>query len=76
MEKIFERYKTKVEWEAHNELILASTLSTQGYSKFLITGGNDDTIAIWDLAGFLKQDSSSLRPSNGTIHLLRETTAG
>ena len=73
---MFERYKTKVEWEAHNELILASTLSTQGYNKLFITGGNDDTIAIWDLTGFLKQDPSSFRPSNGKDSVPHEIATG
>ena len=67
-EKIFERYKCKAEWKAHDELILASTLTSDGSNQFLVTGGNDDVVAIWNLTGFFKKPSASPRPSNGNYY--------
>ena len=64
--QIFERYKCKAEWNAHNELILASTFFHDDNHQFLVTGGNDDTVAIWDLTGLLNKPLITLRPDNGT----------
>ena len=61
--KAFERHQLTNEWKAHDGLVLASALTKYDGKPYLITGGNDGRIAIWNLANFF-----SLTP--------REATAG
>jgi hypothetical protein len=63
--QIFERYKCKNDWEAHKKLILASTVTTYRNQPYLITGGNDDCVAVWDLAETYTLPVKGPKPSNG-----------
>ena len=62
--KIFERHRRKAEWKAHEHFILTIALTEHNGSPYLVTGGNDDCVAIWDLTGFFGNQSSIVRASN------------
>lgn len=42
-------------WTAHEGTILASTTTISNNRRIYATGGNDNTVAIWDLAGHPEQ---------------------
>ena len=70
MLQLFERYKCKNEWRAHDELILASTMVVHNDKPYLITGGNDDCVAIWELTEPLPLPAKSSKPSTGKVSFL------
>ena len=55
--KAFERHRPRTEWKAHNGLVLTSAVTKFDNKTYLVTGGNDGRIAIWDL-----QNLSSTTP--------------
>jgi di- and tripeptidase len=61
--KIFERYKCKSLWKAHEHLILASAVHEQNGKLYLITGGNDEWIASWDLTEMFTSSAVAAKPS-------------
>ena len=65
--KIFERHRRKTDWKAHDELILASALTENNGTPYLVTGGNDNCVAIWNLADFFGKQPSLTRQSNEVL---------
>lgn len=62
--KIFERHRRKAEWKAHERLILTVALTENNGKPYLVTGGNDDCVAIWDLTGVFGTQTPTIRASN------------
>ncbi|MCJ1430760.1 hypothetical protein MMC27_000110 [Xylographa pallens] len=63
--KIFDRrYQCTNQWKAHDRLILASSITSYNNKAVLVTGGNDDCIAIWDIGASVSQPNMSLRNTN------------
>ena len=54
----FQKFNSSFEeigsWTAHEGTILASTTGISHNRRIYATGGNDNTVAIWDLAGHLE----------------------
>ncbi|OCL07001.1 glutathione degradosome [Glonium stellatum] len=48
VEKFNRQYESVATFQAHNHLILASTFTTYNNRPIFVTGGNDNTVAIWD----------------------------
>lgn len=61
--KIFERYKCKSQWRAHNHLILASAVHERNGKLYILTGGNDNQIASWDLTDLFTSSIIPTKPS-------------
>ncbi|MCJ1477756.1 hypothetical protein MMC13_006429 [Lambiella insularis] len=63
--KIFDRrYRCTNRWKAHDQLILASATTTFNSKAILVTGGNDDCVAIWDISTSATKPDVTLRTSN------------
>ena len=58
-------------WEAHDELILASATTSFNGKEILVTGGNDDCIAIWDFGECAQGSAKRPTSSNGTWVVIR-----
>ena len=64
--KIFDRrYRCTNQWKAHDRLILASSITSYNNKAVLVTGGNDDCVAIWDIGASVSQSNMQLRNTNG-----------
>lgn len=48
---------TKEAWEAHKGLVLSTEICYKDSKVYLITGGNDDSVAIWDIT----EDNAPIR---------------
>jgi di- and tripeptidase len=70
LQKYNNQYERVSRFQAHNGRILASTFSKPGPQNFYITGGNDDTITIWDIKGCIPGSAPPTRTSNGNFHPL------
>ncbi|SLM39934.1 WD40/YVTN repeat-like-containing domain [Lasallia pustulata] len=64
VKKFNQRYECISRWKAHDELILASAVASHNGKDILVTGGNDDCVAIWDIGDCIKQPSKLPRTSN------------
>lgn len=58
-------------WQSHTGLILTSALTTRNSRLILITGGNDDCVAIWDVS---RCETESLAPKSQNDQLLSTLT--
>lgn len=67
VQKFNQRYECISRWKAHDELILASAVASHNGKDILVTGGNDDCVAIWDIGDCIKQPPKLSRTSNGTF---------
>lgn len=67
IQKFNQRYECISRWKAHEELILASAVASHNGKDILVTGGNDDCVAIWDIGDCIKQPPKTSRISNGTF---------
>lgn len=65
------------EWKAHNGSTLASAVSIKknGYQR-LITGGNDSTVALWDITQIALYDSPSSNNLSSLSSNLNQLTVG
>lgn len=52
-------------FKAHNGLILASAYTTYNDKPTLVTGGNDNTIVIWDVRDCAEPMTATRRSNNG-----------
>ena len=57
--KAFDRQICKADWEAHKGFVLTSALATYKHKPYLVTGGNDGRINVWDL-----HDLASMAPGD------------
>ncbi|KAL8994844.1 MAG: hypothetical protein Q9169_005291 [Polycauliona sp. 2 TL-2023] len=62
------RYECMHEWQAHNQLILASILTEHRGKRILVTGGNDDCIAIWDVGETGNEAQKSTMTDNDELY--------
>lgn len=53
-------------FKAHNGLILASAYTTYDDKPTLVTGGNDNTIVIWEVRDCAEPAAAARRSNNGT----------
>ena len=52
-------------FQAHNGLILASAYTTYNDKPTLVTGGNDNTIVIWEVRDCAEPTPAPRRSNNG-----------
>ena len=48
MQKFNSRYRCIHRWQAHDGIVLASDLAYLGRRLLYITGGNDNSVAVWE----------------------------
>jgi len=65
VQKYNSQYERLSRFQAHNGRILASAFSKYGQQNYYITGGNDDTITVWDVKDCIQGNGASTRTSNG-----------
>jgi di- and tripeptidase len=66
-QKYNSQYERVSRFQAHNGRILASAFSKHGPQNFYITGGNDDTITVWDIKSCIQGSDVPTRTSNGEL---------
>ena len=71
--QIHERYKCKSAWKAHSELVLASAIVEHNRQLYFITGGNDDSIAVWDLTKLFEAPAFD-GPKTGHEQMVQDLT--
>ena len=64
-QKFNRQYESASKFQAHNHLILASTFTIYNNRPIFVTGGNDNTIAIWDVRDCVSAPASGKKSSNG-----------
>ena len=52
-------------FKAHNGLILASAYTTYNDKPTLVTGGNDNTVVIWEVRDCAEPMATARRSNNG-----------
>ena len=52
-------------WKAHEHLILASSVTSHSDRDICVTGGNDGSVAIWDISGSVKRPKKGPDLGNG-----------
>ncbi|KAF9697506.1 hypothetical protein EKO04_004354 [Ascochyta lentis] len=62
--KFNEHYETMSTFKAHNGLILASAYTTYNDKPTLVTGGNDNTIVIWEVRDCAEPAAAAKRSNN------------
>lgn len=55
------------EWQAHEQLILASATATVSGKRLYATGGNDNCVAIWDIGDCTQAPMAKSTSSDGMI---------
>ncbi|KAJ8105732.1 hypothetical protein OPT61_g10003 [Boeremia exigua] len=63
--KFNEHYETMSTFKAHNGLILASAYTMYNDKPTLVTGGNDNTIVIWEVRDCAEPAAAARRSNNG-----------
>ncbi|KAL8668482.1 MAG: hypothetical protein Q9168_006891 [Polycauliona sp. 1 TL-2023] len=61
------RYECMHEWQAHDQLILASAMTVHRGKRIFVTGGNDDCIAIWNVGGTNNEAQKSTITDNDEL---------
>lgn len=64
VQKFNRQYESVSKFQAHNHLILASTFTIYNDRPIFVTGGNDNTIAIWDVRDCVSAPASGKKTSN------------
>jgi di- and tripeptidase len=62
--KFNEHYETMSTFKAHNGLILASAYTTYNDKSTLVTGGNDNTVVIWEVRDCAEPMATARRSNN------------
>ena len=62
--KAFERDQCKSRWEAHRGLVLSSSAAKHNGQPYLVTGGNDGNVAVWNMSSFFSSAPEEIRASN------------
>ena len=65
IQKFNSRYEGISEWQAHDQLILASATAMVDGKLIYATGGNDDCVAIWDVGECAEATAERSTSSNG-----------
>lgn len=69
MQKFNEHYETITTFKAHDGLILASAFTKFEDKSLLVTGGNDNTVVIWEVKDCVEPDTVARRTNNGMLVL-------
>lgn len=64
-QKFNSQYELVSRFQAHNGRILASAFTKFRHQFFYITGGNDDTITIWNISDCVQGNLAGVKTSNG-----------
>lgn len=64
VQKFNEHYETITTFKAHNGLILASAFAKFDDRPMLFTGGNDNTIVVWEVKDCMEPDAVASRSNN------------
>ncbi|KAF2848619.1 glutathione degradosome [Plenodomus tracheiphilus IPT5] len=64
MQKFNEHYESITTFKAHDGLILASAFARFDDKPMLVTGGNDNTIVIWEVKDCVEPDAVARRSNN------------
>ncbi|KAF2123902.1 beta-Ala-His dipeptidase [Dothidotthia symphoricarpi CBS 119687] len=64
VQKFNEHYETVASFKAHSGIILASAFTTYNDKPVLVTGGNDDTIVIWEVRDCAEPTAAARRSNN------------
>ncbi|KAF2250169.1 glutathione degradosome [Trematosphaeria pertusa] len=64
IQKYNQHYETVSTFRAHDGLILASAFTTNNGKPTFVTGGNDNTIVIWDVQDCAEPSASTRRSNN------------
>lgn len=59
------RHENISRWTAHDQLILASCVTSFRGNEIYVTGGNDGCIAIWDISKYIGRRNKGSIISNG-----------
>lgn len=62
--KFDRQYVQKTRFKAHNGRILASGFTFRKNRPIYVTGGNDNTMAVWDVSDCMQEPAASARTSN------------
>lgn len=71
-QKYNSQYELVSRFKAHNGRILASAFTRFRNQFFYITGGNDDTITIWNISDCVQGSLTGVKTSNGMIAMSME----
>jgi WD40 repeat protein len=63
--KFNEHYESITSFKAHDGLILASAFTRYNDKPTLVTGGNDNTVVIWEVRDCAEPNAVSRRNNNG-----------
>ena len=72
VQRINNRFSKVAAWRAHNGKILASATSDFNGRKLLITGGNDNSIAVWNIADDLQKTGTATNADDELFASLRK----
>lgn len=64
-QKFNEHYETITSFKAHDGLILASAFTRYSNKPILVTGGNDNTIVIWEVTDCAEPNTITRKNNNG-----------
>jgi di- and tripeptidase len=64
-QKFNEHYETITSFKAHDGLILASAFTRYNDKPTLVTGGNDNTVVIWQVNDCTGPTAETRRSNNG-----------
>ncbi|RAR05491.1 glutathione degradosome [Stemphylium lycopersici] len=64
MQKFNEHYESITTFKAHDGLILASAFTRFNEKSILVTGGNDNTVVIWEVKDCVEPNAATRRSNN------------
>ncbi|KAI0623739.1 beta-Ala-His dipeptidase [Pyrenophora tritici-repentis] len=64
MQKFNEHYESVTTFKAHDGLILASAIARYSEKPILVTGGNDNTVVIWEVKDCAEPSAATRRSNN------------
>ena len=66
-QKFNPRYETVAAWNAHDGRVLASVFTIHHNRPYLVTGGSDDTVAIWDVQSKVSSSNDGASEVQGRL---------
>ncbi|KAL8845425.1 MAG: hypothetical protein Q9176_000061 [Flavoplaca citrina] len=70
------RYECMHQWQAHDHLVLASAMTVHRGKRILVSGGNDDCIAVWDVGEKAnKAQNSAITDNDELLNSLSQLVA-
>lgn len=74
MQKYNQHYETISSFKAHDGLILASAFTNLNSKATFVTGGNDNTIVIWEVPDCEGRGADTKRSNNGEHQFSLDTS--